>query len=195
MAVNGDRRSNPTTTHARTSATRARRFAVHAHTPARAVDNVSHRDTQTTQEVTTMARTTKSKSTTTSKARTTTTTDDTETKENTVKARNAKTTTTTSDTKVPKGKKRCTKSGKVLPATPEFFYRDKSQKDGLSPWSKEAERAYNKAYRVGLTAAKTPRKKDIDTSNRTGKTRLTKFEKAMESERVARGRAAKKAQA
>lgn len=86
----------------------------------------------------------------------------------------------------------CTKSGIEYPATPEFFYRDKSQKDGLSPWSKDAEREYNKAYRTGLGAAKATRKGDIDTTNRQGKTRLTKFEKAMASERVPRGRAAKK---
>lgn len=89
--------------------------------------------------------------------------------------------------------KRCTKSGKVLPATTEFFYRDKSQKDGLSPWSKEAEREYNKAYRAGLAVAKVTRKKDIPVTSRSGKVRLTKFEKTMAPERVERGRAVNKA--
>lgn len=83
--------------------------------------------------------------------------------------------------------KTCTKSGEVLPATPEFFYRDKSQVDGLSPWSKAAERAYNKAYRAGLGAAKVARKRDIPTTGKGAKSRAGAFEKAMTPERVKRG--------
>lgn len=83
--------------------------------------------------------------------------------------------------------KTCTKTGKVLPATPEFFYRDKSQKDGLSPWSKEAERAYNKAYYKGLKAAKAPKKAAI--SDPKG---AKAFEAALKPERVARKSAAPK---
>jgi hypothetical protein len=44
----------------------------------------------------------------------------------------------------------------------EHFYRDKSQRDGFSPWSKDAEREYNKAYRAALTKAKVERKRDAD---------------------------------
>jgi len=96
--------------------------------------------------------------------------------------------TTNDEAKIAAGThKRCTKSGIVLPATPEFFYRDKSQKDGLSPWSKDAERAYNKAYRAGLKDAKATRKGDIPTNTRPGKARVTKFEKAMSGDRVKRG--------
>lgn len=40
--------------------------------------------------------------------------------------------------------KRCTCTGFEITGTPtevaKFFYRDKSSKDGFSPWSKEAER-------------------------------------------------------
>lgn len=86
----------------------------------------------------------------------------------------------------------CTKTGIEYPATPEFFYRDKSQKDGLSPWSKDAERAYNKAYRAALSNAKTNRKGDIDTTTRSGKGRMTKFNKTMAPERVKRGRVTRK---
>lgn len=42
------------------------------------------------------------------------------------------------------------------------FYRDKSQKDGFSPWCKSAEREYNKAYRAGLKVAEAPRVRNID---------------------------------
>jgi hypothetical protein len=75
----------------------------------------------------------------------------------------------------------CTKTGVAYPATPEFFYRDKSQKDGLSPWSKEAERAYNKAYRASLKATEANRKRDIANDDA-----LATFEKGMKSERVVR---------
>lgn len=75
----------------------------------------------------------------------------------------------------------CTKSGKAYPATPEFFYRDKSQKDGLSPWSKVAEKAYNKAYYAALKKAEASRVRDID--NDTAK---ATFEKGMKAERVVR---------
>src|SRR5262245_195010 len=93
--------------------------------------------------------------------------------------------------------KTCTKSGRQYKGTQEelaeFFYRDKSQKDGLSPWDKESERAYNKAYRAGLTAAKVQRKKDIPSKGKGAQTRQVAFETAMTTERVPRGRAAKKA--
>jgi hypothetical protein len=75
----------------------------------------------------------------------------------------------------------CTKTGKAFPATPEFFYRDKSQKDGLSPWSKEAERAYNRAYVAGLKKAKVARKRDADAKG------VKAFEGTMKTERVKRG--------
>ncbi len=83
--------------------------------------------------------------------------------------------------------KRCTKTGEVFKGTrddlAEFFYRDKSQKDGLSPWCKAAERSYNKAYRSGLKAAEAPRKGDIEDEGALGA-----FESAMAPERVARKR-------
>lgn len=87
-------------------------------------------------------------------------------------------------------KKTCTKSGASFEGTfeelTEFFYRDKSQKDGLSPWSKAAERAYNKAYYAGLKKAKAPKKAAIGTP------RARKvFEDTMASERVARSKANK----
>jgi len=60
----------------------------------------------------------------------------------------------------------CTRTGFTVTGTPdeiaEHFYRDKSQKDGFSPWSKDAERAYNKAYRASLGKAKVTRKGDAD---------------------------------
>lgn len=60
----------------------------------------------------------------------------------------------------------CTRTGFTITGTPdeiaEHFYRDKSQKSGFSPWTKDAERAYNKAYRAGLTKANAPRKADAD---------------------------------
>jgi hypothetical protein len=62
--------------------------------------------------------------------------------------------------------KTCTRTGFTITGTPDevaaHFYRDKSQRDGFSPWSKDAERAYNKAYRAGLGKAKVARKKDAD---------------------------------
>lgn len=42
------------------------------------------------------------------------------------------------------------------------FYRDKSQKDGFSPWCKSFERDYNKSYRAGLKAADTSHVRNID---------------------------------
>jgi hypothetical protein len=62
--------------------------------------------------------------------------------------------------------KTCTRTGFTITGTEdevaEHFYRDKSQKDNFSPWSKDAEREYNKAYRAGLEKAKAPRKADAD---------------------------------
>lgn len=42
-----------------------------------------------------------------------------------------------------------------FPATSEFFYKDKSTKDGLAVWSKQGERIYNRGYnaRKALAAA------------------------------------------
>lgn len=58
----------------------------------------------------------------------------------------------------------CTRTGFTITGTPdeiaEHFYRDKSQKDGFSPWSKDAERTYNKAYRDALKVAEVERKGD-----------------------------------
>jgi hypothetical protein len=82
--------------------------------------------------------------------------------------------------------KKCTKTGKVFPATAEFFYRDKSQKDGLAPWSKDAERSYNRAYYAGLKKAKATRKRDIDNTRN-----LNVFNKTMLPERVTRKSASK----
>lgn len=83
--------------------------------------------------------------------------------------------------------KTCTKSGVTHTGTfddlTEFFYRDKSQKDGLSPWSKDAERAYNKAYRASLKAANAPKKVVIDNDDA-----LATFEAGMSKERVVRKR-------
>jgi hypothetical protein len=60
--------------------------------------------------------------------------------------------------------KTCTRTGFTITGTPdeiaEHFYRDKCAKDGFSPWSKDAEREYNKAYRAGLKNAEAPRKAD-----------------------------------
>ncbi len=79
----------------------------------------------------------------------------------------------------------CTKTGQKFTGTfdelTEFFYRDKSQKDGLSPWSKAAERAYNKAYTTGLKKAKVARKRDADEKGK------KVFEAALKPERVKRG--------
>ncbi len=82
--------------------------------------------------------------------------------------------------------KTCTKTGKVFTVSKvedlaEFFYRDKSQKDGFSPWSKAAEKAYNKAYSTGLKKAKVQRKRDADTKG------VKVFEAALKPERVKRG--------
>lgn len=87
--------------------------------------------------------------------------------------------------------KTCTKTGEQFVGTfdelTEFFYRDKSQKDGLSPWCKAAEKAYNKAYTASLKEAGGTRKKDLDTKH------VVVFEAGMKSERVPRGKAAKQA--
>jgi len=82
--------------------------------------------------------------------------------------------------------KRCTKTGEVLPMTPEFFYRDKSSKDGFSPWSKLAEKAYNRAYYDGLKQAKVTRKGDIPAGAKGAKGRKA-YEESLTPERVKRG--------
>lgn len=40
--------------------------------------------------------------------------------------------------------KTCTKCKKKYPATTEFFYKNKSKKDGLSNWCKECDKAYSR---------------------------------------------------
>lgn len=81
--------------------------------------------------------------------------------------------------------KRCTKTGKVYRGTfeqlTEHFYRDKSQKDGLSPWSKVAEREYNKAYYAALKSAKATTKGAVTTPKA-----LKAFEATMKPQRVVR---------
>jgi len=72
----------------------------------------------------------------------------------------------------------CTFTGTTLPATREFFYADKSQKDGLSPWSKAGEKAYNKAYHAALKAQGVGRVADLDEKGR------VKFNKAMATAKV-----------
>ena len=85
--------------------------------------------------------------------------------------------------------KRCTKTGEVYTGTfeelTEFFYRDRSQKDGLSPWSKVAERAYNKAYHAGLKGVGVSRVRDIPEDDDKAR---AKFNKAMRGERVTRAK-------
>ena len=64
----------------------------------------------------------------------------------------------------------CTRTGFSVTGTPdeiaEHFYRDKSQKSGFSPWSKVAEKEYNKAYSASLQKAKVTRKGDADDKGR-----------------------------
>jgi hypothetical protein len=78
----------------------------------------------------------------------------------------------------------CTFTGDTLPATREFFYADKSQKDGLSPWSKQGEASYNKAYHAALKANGATRVRDLNDAQR------AKFNKAMAvaKVRIARGK-------
>ncbi len=54
--------------------------------------------------------------------------------------------TTTPKTKI------CTRCGKRRKV--ELFYRDRSTKDGYSPWDKQCEAAYNKEYRERKRAEK-----------------------------------------
>lgn len=72
----------------------------------------------------------------------------------------------------------CTFTKQAMPATSEFFYRDKSQKDGLSPWSKAGEAAYNNAYHKALKALGATRVKDLDDASR------VKFNAAMKRAKV-----------
>jgi hypothetical protein len=72
----------------------------------------------------------------------------------------------------------CTFTGNVLPATRENFYADKSQKDGLSPWSKQGEASYNKAYHAALKRLGVTRARDLDDAGR------VKFNKAMVAAKV-----------
>jgi hypothetical protein len=88
--------------------------------------------------------------------------------------------------------KTCTKSGATFTTTilgenglPDFsadFYRDKAQKSGYSPWCKDAERAYNKAYFGGLKKVEATRKADVIDD----KKKVAIFETAMKSQRVKR---------
>lgn len=83
--------------------------------------------------------------------------------------------------------KTCTKTQETFTGTQdelaEFFYRDKSQKDGLSPWCKAAEKAYNKAYFSGLKKANAQKKALIEDEKD-----LATFERVMKGERVKRGK-------
>jgi hypothetical protein len=99
--------------------------------------------------------------------------------------------------------KTCTRTGFKFTGTPdevaEFFYRDKSQKDGFSPWCKDAERAYNKAYSASLSKAKVTRKADADakgkaTYDRSMKAmgaRTTRKAKAKDAPKASRARTTK----
>jgi hypothetical protein len=85
----------------------------------------------------------------------------------------------------------CTRTGDSHTGTidelAEFFYRDKSAKSGLSPWTKAAEREYNKAYRAGLDKAKATRKADADAKG------VKAFDATMQSMGVRTTRKARKA--
>jgi hypothetical protein len=72
----------------------------------------------------------------------------------------------------------CSFTKQAMPATSEFFYRDKSQKDGLSPWSKAGEAAYNNAYHKALKVLGATRVKDLDDASR------VKFNAAMKRAKV-----------
>lgn len=73
-------------------------------------------------------------------------------------ARTSKTQTATSRKRTPKANADTMKVCPFLraigadefefPATSEFFYKDKTTKDGLAVWSKAGERLYNKGYRA-----------------------------------------------
>jgi hypothetical protein len=71
---------------------------------------------------------------------------------------------TTSRKKVEKITHTCSRTGFTITGTPdkvaEYFYRDKSNASGFSPWSKDAEREYNRAYRAALNVADVARKAD-----------------------------------
>jgi hypothetical protein len=77
--------------------------------------------------------------------------------------------------------KMCTRTGIEYPATIDNFYRDKTQKDGLSSWSKNAEREYNALYYATLKKLGVTRKNDIADE----KVRA-QFDRAMRAVRVAR---------
>ena len=72
--------------------------------------------------------------------------------------------------KVAQMTKVCARTGFTITGTPdevaEGFYRDKSQKDGFSPWSKDAERTYNKAYYAALKAEEATRVRDMNDNAR-----------------------------
>jgi hypothetical protein len=86
--------------------------------------------------------------------------------------------------------KTCTRTGFTITGTPdevaEHFYRDSSAKDGFSPWTKDAERTYNKAYRAGLKEAGVPRVKDADEAG------VSTFDSVMHREGVRTPRGSKK---
>lgn len=77
---------------------------------------------------------------------------------------------------------KCSRSGFTFTGTPdevaEFFYRDKSTASGFSPWCKDAEREYNRAYRAANTAAGVNRKMDADAEG------VKVFDATMQSEGV-----------
>lgn len=55
-------------------------------------------------------------------------------------------TTKTSGVILGEGKKRCNRCGGILPATVEYFYKNKCRKDGLSHICKECTREFNKEW-------------------------------------------------
>lgn len=82
--------------------------------------------------------------------------------------------------------KTCTKTGFKVTGTldevAEFFYRDKTSKDGFATWCKAAEREYNGAYHKALKKAEAARKADIADDKK-----LKVFGTTMKPQRVVRG--------
>ena len=74
----------------------------------------------------------------------------------------------------------CTRTGLKVTGNAERiaqdFYRDKSQKDGFSPWCKAAEREYNRAYNKAKKEAGVARKADADEQG------VVTFDNTMQSE-------------
>lgn len=49
--------------------------------------------------------------------------------------------------------KKCSKCGTYLPATAEYFYRDKNRKDGMDSWCKTCTKEYHKSKRQATKTA------------------------------------------